>query len=116
MSFPGHSQPIWHIRAESALPSTPDLGETSGHVSFVPIGDIPDPSIRVTAPAPIDWSPFNMNGRNEYLPSVIRTNDVVRLAPFTNNSPVQAHQLPFQCRKRATRSNGLHDKIAKATA
>jgi hypothetical protein len=40
MSLLGHSRPIWHVRAESALPSTPDLGEMSGHVSFVPTAEI----------------------------------------------------------------------------
>src|SRR6266446_1823994 len=40
MSESGNSPPIWHVRAESALPSTPDLGETSGHVSFMLNSDI----------------------------------------------------------------------------
>jgi hypothetical protein len=39
MSRLGQTLPISHVRAESALPSTPDLGETSEHVSFVPHPD-----------------------------------------------------------------------------
>jgi hypothetical protein len=32
--------PISHVRTESALPSTPDLGETSEHVCFVPLTEV----------------------------------------------------------------------------
>src|SRR5258706_12691573 len=40
MSASGQWLPITYVRAESALPSTPDLGETSEHVSFVPIPEV----------------------------------------------------------------------------
>src|SRR5260370_1435325 len=43
MSQMGQSRPIRQARAESGLPSTTDLGETSWHVSFVPRADLPGP-------------------------------------------------------------------------
>ena len=36
----GQSRPIRQARAESGLPSTTDLGETSWHVSFVPTTEV----------------------------------------------------------------------------
>jgi hypothetical protein len=45
----GQTLPTSHVRTESALPSTPDQGETSEHVCFMPTCDIATPQTKGVA-------------------------------------------------------------------
>jgi hypothetical protein len=57
-----------------------------------------------------------MKRRNEDLPPIIWSNEVVGLPPFSNDAAVGSRILPLQCGKHTPAPDGLHRQIKEAGA